>query len=278
MRPAPEVSTDGVRRFWEANPLSASAVPHPFGTREYFACYDRLRERNESVGFSRALHEYDRFAGLRVLDVGCGNGYVLSRYARAGARVTGIDLTARGVGVCRLRFAQMGLRGTFLQADAQRLPFADGAFDAVCSMGVLHHVPDTAGAVAEIRRVLQPGGKFISMVYHRDSLLYRVTFPWVGVLTGKDRQTLVNEVDGAGNPKGDVYSREEYARLLSGFEGVETSVGLLQAWMVLPYVGRIIPDALLKPWAGRWGWFLYAKARNNGYGRLVRASPDDEGV
>lgn len=261
MRPGPEVSTAGVRRFWEQNPLSASVVPHPFGSREYFATYDRLRERNESVEFSRMLHEYDRFDGLRVLDVGCGNGYVLSRYAQAGARTTGVDLTARGVGVCRRRFAQMGLDGTFLQADGQRLPFADEAFDCVCSMGVLHHIPDTPGTVAEIWRVLKPGGTFISMVYHRNSVLYRLTFPWVRLLTGKDRQTLVNEVDGAGNPKGDVYSKDEYARLLSGFEGIETFVGLLQAWMVLPYIGRLIPNALLRPWAGKWGWFLYAKAR-----------------
>src|SRR5262245_29508563 len=138
----PEPSLQSVRAYWEKNPVAANAIPFEPGTAEYFTYYDALREANESVDFSAKLHEYAAFKGKRVLDVGSGNGYVLSRYAMAGARVNGVDLTERAIGLCRRRFALMGLPGGFVVGNAERLPFDDATFDCVCSMGVLHHTPD----------------------------------------------------------------------------------------------------------------------------------------
>lgn len=257
---APTVSTEEVRRFWDSNPLCAQAIPFPLGSREYFEYYDRLREGIESVEFSHNLHEYRNFAGKKVLDVGSGNGYVLANYARNGGEVYGVDVTPTAVGLCRKRFEYAGLTGDFRVGDAQHLDFADDSFDCACSMGVLHHVPDTARAVAEIYRVLKPGGRLIVMFYHRDSAQYRINFPIASRLRGKSVRQLVNEFDGVGNPKGDVYSREELAQLLRSFEDIDMSVGFLTGPMVLPRGGRFVPTRLLRPFAGRWGWNLYAKA------------------
>ena len=74
-----------MRAYWQANPVAASAVPFPLGSPEYFSYYDHLRELNEPKEFSARLHEYSAFANRAVLDIGSGNGYVLSRYAAAGA-------------------------------------------------------------------------------------------------------------------------------------------------------------------------------------------------
>lgn len=254
-----QVRIEDVASFWEANPVSAAAVPHQLGTADYFAHYDRLREANESPQFSSQLHEYGDFLGKAVLDVGCGNGYVLANYARLGARVSGVDITRAAIDLSRQRFALSGLNGDFQVANAEQLPFPDGVFDCVCSMGVLHHTPDTAKAVAEIWRVLKPGGRLIVMFYHRDSMLYRVNFPIQQRIFRKSRQQLVNEVDGLGNPKGDVYDRAELRQLLREFTHLEMFAGVLQGWMLLPRGGRFIPDPLLRPLADRWGWFLYAK-------------------
>jgi ubiquinone/menaquinone biosynthesis C-methylase UbiE len=218
-----------------------------------------LREANESVAFSSELHEYRAFAGKRVLDVGCGNGYVLSKYAQEGSEVFGIDLTPTAISLCRQRFALLGLSGNFSVANAEHLPFPDASFDCVCSMGVLHHTPDTARAVAEIYRVLKPGGRMIVMFYHRDSALYRCNFALRRLLGGKSMQQMVNEVDGVGNPKGDVYSKAELRRLLGRFENLDLFAGLLRGWMVFPRGGRFLPDRLLQLFESRWGWFLYAK-------------------
>jgi SAM-dependent methyltransferase len=255
------VRIEDVRSFWERNPVSASAIPHPLGTAEYFQAYDRLRERNESVAFSEALHEYGAFAGKRVLDVGAGNGYVLARYARSGGQAFGVDLTSTAVDLCRRRFALERLEGRFAIGSAECLPFASGTFDCVCSMGVLHHTPDVSRAMRELRRVLRPGGRLIVMVYHRNSALYRLKFASLRLLSGKSVGQLVNEVDGEGNPKGDVFSKRQLWALLEGFSDVELSVGLLQGWMCLPRGGGYIPDSWVRPLAGWLGWFLYAKAR-----------------
>ena len=72
-------TVDDVRRFWEGHPVAAAAIPAERGTAQYFDVYDRLREVNESLVFSHALHEYRFFKGRAVLDVGCGNGYVLGK-------------------------------------------------------------------------------------------------------------------------------------------------------------------------------------------------------
>jgi hypothetical protein len=113
-----------------------------------------------------------------------------------------------------------------------------------------------------VHRVLRPGGRLIVMFYHRDSAVYR-RLQLRARRTGRSLQTFVNEVDGVGNPKGDVYSRDELRALLAGFEDIDLSVGFLQGLPLGPV--RVPPKLLLRPFASRWGWFLYAKARKPGH-------------
>jgi ubiquinone/menaquinone biosynthesis C-methylase UbiE len=255
------VTIEDVRNFWNENPLCAAAIPHPIGTPDYFSFYDKLREANESLEFSYFLHEYGRFSGKKVLDVGCGNGYVLSKYAREGAETFGVDITETAIDLCRKRFDQERLKGDFRVANAEDLPFEAETFDCVCAMGVLHHTPRTADAVSEIHRVLKKSGKLIVMFYHRNSAYHRVYMPLRYLFTGRSVKDQVNEVDGKGNPKGDVYSRRQLRDLLSAFPQVEMFAGLLTGAMILPRVGGFLfPDTLLKTLERRFGWFLYAKA------------------
>ena len=136
VKDASEVSLEQVRSYWNANPVAASAVPHPPGSPAFFEFYDRLRERNASVESSYALHEYKRFSGKMVLDIGCGNGY-------------GVDLTPTAVDLCRKRFTLMEQKGDFRVGNAESLPFDDNTFDCVTSIGVLHHTPDTPKSITK---------------------------------------------------------------------------------------------------------------------------------
>jgi ubiquinone/menaquinone biosynthesis C-methylase UbiE len=113
---------------------------------------------------------YERVRGLRVLDVGCGQGIDLVEYASAGADAVGIDLTPRHVELARQHLA--GLDGVVARGDAESLPFADDSFDHVSSNGVLHHTPDMPAALREIHRVTKPGGTAVIIVYNRHSLHY----------------------------------------------------------------------------------------------------------
>ena len=257
-----DVQLHDVRDFWQAHPVAAAANPHPLGSVEYFKYYDRLREVNEPVPFSERLHEYTKFGGQHVLDVGSGNGYVLSRYSLAGAKTFGIDLTRTAIDLCRRRFELQGLRGNFLLANAGRTSVPDGnvrlclLYGRVAPYTRYHSCPRGNPPSPETRRHL------ILMLYHRNSLLFRVKFPIVRALTGRTIEQQVNEVDGLGNPKGAVYSKRELVGLLDGFADLEAFAGVLP-WNKLRSLGRIVPTGVREWCDWHAGWFLYAKARRS---------------
>ena len=102
-------------------------------------------------------------AGERVLDLGCGAGtdsLVAAQMVGADGHVTGIDMTAAMLVKARSAAAEMGATNVeFVEAEAERLPFADESFDVVISNGVIDLVPDKDAVFAEIFRVLHPGGR-----------------------------------------------------------------------------------------------------------------------
>ncbi|WP_431909003.1 class I SAM-dependent methyltransferase [Amycolatopsis thermoflava] len=103
-------------------------------------------------------------AGRRILDAGCGAGPLTAALRDRGAEVTGIDA---GAGMLALARRRLGDDVPLRQADLNDpLPFADGAFDDVVASLVLHYLEDWAPALAELRRVLRPGGRLIASVDH----------------------------------------------------------------------------------------------------------------
>jgi phthiocerol/phenolphthiocerol synthesis type-I polyketide synthase E len=97
--------------------------------------------------------------GRRVLDVGCGRGGTVALLAdRYGAEVTGVDLSPEAVAFCRRTHTQPGIR--FEVGDAEHLPFGDESYDAVTNVESSHTYPNLRAFLAEVRRVLKPGGWF----------------------------------------------------------------------------------------------------------------------
>jgi ubiquinone/menaquinone biosynthesis C-methylase UbiE len=101
------------------------------------------------------------YSPTRILDVGCGTGEFTSRVARLfpHASAIGVDLIETSLELARERCADLGERVTFQRGDAYELPFGDGAFDLVACRHVLQAIPDAPRVLAELVRVLAPGGR-----------------------------------------------------------------------------------------------------------------------
>ncbi|WP_240796545.1 class I SAM-dependent methyltransferase [Streptomyces sp. RFCAC02] len=103
-------------------------------------------------------------AGRRILDAGCGSGPLFAALRDRGALVTGLDSSAGMVELARRR---LGADAALHVADlSDPLPFADDAFDDVVASLVLHYLEDWGPTLAEMRRVLRPGGRLIASVQH----------------------------------------------------------------------------------------------------------------
>ncbi|MEK7469136.1 MAG: class I SAM-dependent methyltransferase [Planctomycetota bacterium] len=162
-----------------------------------------------------------------VLEIGIGLGADHQRFAQAGARLTGIDLTERAVVHTRKRFDLFGLKSELRVGDAEALPFPDGTFDVVYSWGVLHHSPNTARAVDEALRVLRPGGKARIMIYHKHSLVGTMLWLRYALLRGNPWRSLKSIYSShLESPGTKAYTKREAGELFRQFSGVKISTVL----------------------------------------------------
>ena len=99
--------------------------------------------------------------GLRVLDIGCGGGFLAEEFAALGCQVTGVDPSAVSIGAARAHAAGRGLRIDYLVGAGEELPVPDAAFDVACCCDVLEHVSDVDRVIGETARVLRPGGLYL---------------------------------------------------------------------------------------------------------------------
>jgi len=115
----------------------------------------------------------------RVLDVGCGGGFLSNDIALRGHEVTGIDIAADALAVARAH--DTSGRARYVEGDALALPFEDGSFDAVCAMDLLEHLENPERAIAQASRVLAPRGLFFFYTFNRNFL------SWVVIVEGVER-------------------------------------------------------------------------------------------
>jgi SAM-dependent methyltransferase len=180
---------DDVQRYYEESDdeLARRYIKdEQFLSRAY--CEAALAHRYGLYPFIEPFVDFKAWAGARVLEVGCGQGADLSRFASAKARVFGCDLTAKHCDISRQFVETMGGHADIVQASATDLPYPAHSFDLVYSFGVLLLVENLDQAIAEIHRVLKPGGTVITMFYNRQSLHYYVkTLYYYGIVCDLER-------------------------------------------------------------------------------------------
>src|SRR5262249_19569020 len=112
-----------VRDYWNRHIHDLEITRHPVGSRGFFDDLDQYHF--EKLHHLLRLVAFDGYRGRSVLEVGCGAGVDLARFARGGARVTGVDLASSAIELARRNFEQQGLAGAFEVADGEQLPFPD---------------------------------------------------------------------------------------------------------------------------------------------------------
>ena len=125
--------------------------------------------RQIAAEFSRDLTKPMPFAGLRILDIGCGGGLLSEPMARLGAGVVGADAAPRNIPVARLHAEASGLTIDYRHTTAESLAAAGEVFDVVLNMEVVEHVADPPGYLRACRDLLKPGGLMICSTLNRNA-------------------------------------------------------------------------------------------------------------
>ena len=130
--------------------------------RRWASVYDAVFGGVSAFGRRRAVAAVNGLQGSRVLEVGVGTGLALPHYGK-GKRITGIDLSAEMLALARDRVRERRLSNVdaLLEVDAEQTGFEDGAFDVAVAMFVASVVPNPRRLLAEMRRVVRPGGHLL---------------------------------------------------------------------------------------------------------------------
>lgn len=266
--------------WWQQNPMTydwqGTLAPEP-GSREWFDEIDHrflesayYAKGADGAPFGRFLRAGD-LAGRDVLEVGCGMGTHASMLAKAGARLTAIDLTVRAVETTNHRFKLFNLTGQIERGDAERLRFPDASFDMVWSWGVIHHSSSMDKCLSEISRVLRARGRLFLMVYYRPSLVYYLHNGLIrGVLMGQLLRRSLREIYTSSSDGfyARVFNKSELKSLLSpNYDQIKISVvGLkgelfpIPRWSFKERLEALTPDRLASAILGRWGSMVVVEA------------------
>ena len=198
---------DAIARYWNERIHDLEMTEHPVGSKEFFDDLDDYRF--DKLHYLPRVVDFGGFRGKTLLEVGCGIGTDLVRFAGGGALVTGVDLSTTAIELAKQNFALHGVTAQELRVgNGEAFPFPDNSFDVVYGHGVVQYTANAPRLIAECHRVLKPGGEAIFMVYNRVS--------WLNAMSKLMKVQLEHE----DAPVLKKYSIGEFRQLLAPFRDV----------------------------------------------------------
>ena len=266
------VSLDAVQQYWDRRPCNVMASPAEIGTRSYF---DEVEARKYFVEpHIPRFAEFDRWAGKRVLEIGCGIGTDTMRFAAAGAQVTAVDLSEASLELGRKRATIYGHDVDFRWANAEVLSATVPIepYDLVYSFGVIHHTPHPERAVAEMRKFVKPGGTLKIMIYNKLSwkVFSILLAQGKGAFWRLNRLVAEHSEAQLGCPVTYTYTPAQARTLLAGFEITDVQIDHIFPYRVKEYTEfryrkslpfSVIPGPLFRWLERRAGWHLCVTAK-----------------
>jgi ubiquinone/menaquinone biosynthesis C-methylase UbiE len=245
-----------IRDYWNTHIHDLEIATQPVGTAGFFQ--ELTEYRFDKLRYLPRVVDFSAYQGKRLLEVGCGVGTDLVRFARAGAIVTGVDLAEVSIDLARKNVAQDGLTADLQVMNAEDLEFEDSSFDVAYAHGVLQYTADAQKMIKELHRVLRHGGEAILMVYNK--------YSWLSLLSKLMRVDLEHE----DAPVLRMYSIRQFRKMLSPFAEVRIvperfpvktrlhrgpKATLYNALFVTGF--DYLPKAVIRPF----GWHVMAFAR-----------------
>ena len=269
-------SIEQVKEYWDRRPCNIRHSPRPIGERAYF---DEVEARKYFVEpHIPEFAQFERWAGKRVLEIGCGIGTDTMSFARNGAYVTAVDLSEKSLEIARNRAIVYGVQDhvQFFCGNAEELTNVVPAkpYDLIYSFGVIHHTPHPGRVLSELNHYAKPGTTLKIMVYHRRS--WKVF--WILCTESKGQFWKLPEIVArnseaqTGCPVTYTYSRQEGRQWIEshGFRVSEVRVDHIFPYRIPEYVKytyvkeayfRWMPAPVFRALERRFGWHLCLTAQ-----------------
>ena len=267
-------SVEDVKKYWNDRPCNIKHSNKPIGSKEFF---DEVTVRKYFVeAHILRFADFSKWAGKRILEIGCGIGTDTMSFAKKGAQVTAVDLSGHSLSIARDRAQLYGYNVTFVQANAEELSWSVPVetYDLVYSFGVIHHTPHPCEALSEIKRYMGSHSELRMMVYHKMS--WKVL--WILLRYGKgqfwklDQLIAENSEANFGCPVTYTYTKESLQSTLEllGYEVTDMWVDHIFPFKVKEYKQyiykknwyfRILPAFLFRMLERTFGWHLCVTAR-----------------
>ena len=250
---------DSVRDYWNRRPCNVRHGTAPVGTREYF---DQVEARKYMVEpHILAFTEFDKWAGKKVLEIGCGIGTAAVSFARAGAIYSAIELSDESLNLAKKRFDTFGLKGNFFSGNAEELSSVVPVetYDLIYSFGVIHHAPHPERIVSEVRKYMGSDSEFRLMLYAKDS--------WKNIMinAGLDQPEAQS-----GCPIAFTYTHDEVRHLLGNFDVTDIRQEHIFPYVIEKYVNyeyelqpcfKAMPKEMFAALEKQLGWHMLIRAK-----------------